>query len=110
MKAVVGRGWDLLPDRENGARGDIAIDVGGAIQRIESDTIFSCDKAMRSSAREASDGPAFSGGTMMGSSFSSETRTQQTCEWKRALTIMSFESTSNFFWSSPVAFSVPACP
>merc|ERR1719247_393608 len=54
--------------------------------------------------------PALSAGTMIGSSFSSLTRTEQAPELTRAEMKMSFESTSSFFWSSPLEFWSPAMP
>jgi hypothetical protein len=44
--------------------------------------------------------PESSGGTMIPSSFSSDTRTAHTFELNNALTNISFERTSSFFWSS----------
>eukprot|EP00964_Phaeocystis_antarctica_P027077 scaffold15240_cov36-Phaeocystis_antarctica.AAC.2 len=54
--------------------------------------------------------PAFSTGTMIGSSFSSLTRTEHAPELTRAETKISLESTSSFFWSSPLEFWSPAMP
>lgn len=54
--------------------------------------------------------PAFEGSTIMGSSFSSETNTAQTCELYRVLMNISLDNTSSFFCSSPVVFSEPASP
>ena len=54
--------------------------------------------------------PAFSAGTMMGSSFSSLTSTEHAPELTRADTKISFERTSSFFWSSPLEFWSPAMP
>ena len=54
--------------------------------------------------------PARSSGTMMGSSFSSETRTQHEPDLTKALMKMSLDSTSNFFWSSPLEFCSPYMP
>jgi len=54
--------------------------------------------------------PAFSSGTMMGSSSSSETRTAHEPDLMSALTKMSLDSTSSFFWSSPLEFCSPCMP
>ena len=47
---------------------------------------------------------------MIGSSFSSLTRTEQAPEFMRAETKMSLDRTSSFFWSSPLEFWSPAIP
>ena len=47
---------------------------------------------------------------MIGSSFSSDTRTQHEPDLISALTKMSFDSTSSFFWSSPLEFCSPYMP
>lgn len=46
----------------------------------------------------------------MGSSISSETMTETLPEAERALTMMSLERTSSFFWSSPWTLEAPARP
>jgi hypothetical protein len=47
---------------------------------------------------------------MIGSSFSSETRTAHLPEARSELIMMSFERMSSFFWSSPWTLAVPATP
>lgn len=54
--------------------------------------------------------PESSGSTMIGSSFSSETKMAHTLELYKELTNISFDRTSNFFWSSPVVLDEPAKP
>ena len=54
--------------------------------------------------------PACSSGTIIGSSFSSETSTQHEPDLTSALTKKSLERTSSFFWSSPVELTSPAIP
>jgi len=54
--------------------------------------------------------PANLSGTMIGSSSSSETSTAQTHELVSAFTMISLDSTSSFFTSSPEALADPARP
>jgi hypothetical protein len=54
--------------------------------------------------------PAISDGTIIGSSFSSDTNTAHACELYNELTNISLDRTSNFFCVSPVEFSLPAVP
>merc|ERR1719247_3471478 len=54
--------------------------------------------------------PAFSSGTMIGSSFSSLTSTAHAPELTNAEMKMSLDGTSSFFWSSPLEFWSPAMP
>lgn len=54
--------------------------------------------------------PDSSGSTMIGSSFSSETKIAHTLELYKEFTNISLERTSNFFWSSPVVLDEPAMP
>ena len=63
-----------------------------------------------SGSKHTQNRPASFSGTMIGSSFSSLTKTQHEPLFSRAFTKMSFDRTSSFFWSSPLEFWSPAMP
>ena len=74
------------------------------------DTLQSMFDEPSSGSKATQKRPAFSSGTMIASSSSSLTSTAHAPECFSALTKMSFESTSSFFWSSPLEFWSPAIP
>ena len=79
-------------------------------RRAVRDRVRASDGAPSSGSKATQKRPAFSSGTMIGSSSSSLTRTEHAPELTRAETKMSFDSTSSFFWSSPLEFWSPAMP
>jgi len=74
------------------------------------DTLQSMFEEPSSGSKATQKRPASSSGTMIGSSFSSDTSTAHEPDLTSALMKMSLESTSSFFWSSPVEFTSPARP
>merc|ERR1719390_73718 len=74
------------------------------------DTLQSMFDEPSSGSKATQKRPASFSGTMIGSSFSSETNTQHEPLFSRAFTKMSFDRTSSFFWSSPLEFWSPAMP
>ena len=79
-------------------------------RRAVRDRVRASDGAPSSGSKATQKRPAFSSGTMIGSSSSSLTRTEHAPELTRAETKISFDSTSSFFWSSPLEFWSPAMP
>lgn len=119
---------DLFVDGEYCSYGDKTVDVGGAIERIKANDVFSLSGEKRiffilkvkehildlSRHKYTSTGVSphtlLSGSTMMAFSSSSETSTQEVKEDLIMLMTRSLDRTSSFFTWSPVTLVLPAMP